>query len=263
MISGGTAVSYDPLTFYEDPHPIYRDLRDAAPVYRNDERDLWVLSRYADVQAAGRDWETFANGRGVDIDVEDFTFGPGDLLNMDPPRHDELRRILRGTFTPRSVKALEPAIRQKVDELLDALIERGGGDFAHDFARRLPFTVICELWGVPSSDHGLLEDWFVRMVERDPGEMAVQDDALGGRRRDERLPQRGRRRAPRRAARRPPEHDRRGNRRRPDDRGGDRRDDADPARGRDPHDRDADRQLASSPRADARRAAGARRRTPA
>jgi cytochrome P450 len=175
-VISGAAVRYDPLTFYEDPYPIYRELRDAAPAYRNDERDLWVLSRYADVQAAARDWETFANGRGVDIDVEDFTFGPGDFLDMDPPRHDELRRILRATFTPRGVKALEPAIREKVDDLLDRLIERGGGDFAHDLARRLPFTVICELWGIPKSDHGLLEDWFVRMVERDPGEVAVQDD---------------------------------------------------------------------------------------
>jgi len=176
MSTSTSPVVYDPLRLYDDPYPVYRELRDTAPVYRNAERGLWVLSRYADVQAAAGDWRTFTNGRGVDVDVEDFTFGPGDLLDMDPPRHDELRKILRDTFTPKAVRALEPVVAAKVDELLDGLVERGRGDFASEFARRLPFTVICELWGIPREDHDLLEDWFVRMVERAPEEMAVQDD---------------------------------------------------------------------------------------
>jgi len=95
---------------------------------------------------------------------------------MDPPRHDELRRVLRDTFTPQAIKALEPLIVSKVDELLDPIIERGRGDLASEFAHRLPFFVVCELFGIPREDHGLFEDWFVRMVVRDPGEMAVQDD---------------------------------------------------------------------------------------
>src|SRR2546425_7386818 len=101
-------VEYDPLNFYEDPYPVYRQLRDLAPLYHHEKWGLWVISRYADVQTAARDWETFTNARGVDIDSEDFTFGPGDLLDMDPPRHDELRKILRTTFNPGGVKPLEP-----------------------------------------------------------------------------------------------------------------------------------------------------------
>src|SRR3982075_280399 len=73
-------------------------------------------------------------------------------------------------------RALEPLIVSKVDELLDPIIERGHGDFATEFAHRLPFFVVCELFGIPREDHGLFEDWFVRMVVRDPGKMAVQDD---------------------------------------------------------------------------------------
>jgi cytochrome P450 len=169
-------VEYDPLKFYDDPYPMFRQLREMAPVYRNDERGLWVLSRYADVLAAARDWRTFVSSRGVDVDVEDYTLGPGDLLDMDPPRHDELRRVLRDTFTPPAVRALEPLIASKVDELLDPIIERGYGDLATEFAHRLPFFVVCELFGIPREDHGLFEDWFVRMVVRDPEEMAVQDD---------------------------------------------------------------------------------------
>jgi cytochrome P450 len=169
-------VTYDPLKFYDDPYPVFLQLRETAPVYHNDERRLWVLSRYSDVLAAARDWRTFVSSRGVDVDVEDYTLGPGDLLDMDPPRHDELRRILRDTFTPQSIKALEPLIVAKVDELLDPIIERGHGDLATEFAHRLPFFVVCELFGIPHEDHGLFEDWFVRMVVRDPEEMAVQDD---------------------------------------------------------------------------------------
>ena len=171
---------YDPLTFYEDPYPVYRELRETAPVYYNEDRGLWVLSRYADVQAAARDWQTFTNARGVDIDEGDFTFGPGDLLHMDPPGHDELQKVLRETFTPRSVKALEPVIAAKVKELLDPLVARGHGYFAREFAHRLPFSVICELWGLPREDHQLIEDWFDRMVVREPGQMAIPTDVWCG-----------------------------------------------------------------------------------
>lgn len=170
------AFTYDPLRFYEDPYPLYRHLRDQAPLFRNEERELWVLSRYGDIQAVARDWERFVSRRGVDIDVDDYTLGPGDFLDMDPPRHDELRRILHRDFTPRRISSLEPFVRASVIQLLDILVEEGGGDLAQQFAQRLPLTVICELWGIPLDDHKLIENWFVRMVERIPEKVAVQDD---------------------------------------------------------------------------------------
>ena len=173
-------VEFDPLKYYEDPYPIYRELREIAPVYYNAERDLWVLSRYSDVQAAARDYKTFANGHGVDVDREDFSFGPGDFLDMDPPRHDELRRILNDIFTPSTLRVLEPEIATKVNQLLDPLIERGYGDFAREFAHRLPFSIIMKLWGVPEKDHQMLENWFVRMVERIPGEPTQNDVWVAG-----------------------------------------------------------------------------------
>jgi cytochrome P450 len=91
-------VEYDPFLFYEDPYPIYRGLRDEAPVYLSPERRLWVLSRFDDVQRAGRDWRTFSSAEGVDID--DSRLGPGSFLDADPPRHDELRTLLHADFRP-------------------------------------------------------------------------------------------------------------------------------------------------------------------
>jgi cytochrome P450 len=167
---------YDPLSFYDDPYPLYQRLRDEAPLYRNEEREVWVLSRYGDVQAAARDWRGLISGRGVDIDVEDYSMGPGDVLNMDPPRHNELRRILHQDFTPKRIATLEPFVRSCVVQLLDVMVEEGRGDLAQQFAQRLPLTVICALWGLPPGDHKMIEDWFVRIVERIPGEVAVQKD---------------------------------------------------------------------------------------
>ncbi len=173
-------VEYDPLKFYEDPYPIYRELRETAPVYYNEERDLWVLSRYSDVQAAARDYKTFVSGHGVDVDREDFSFGPGDFLDMDPPRHDELRRILNDAFTPAALKVLEPEIAIRANQLLDPLIEKGYGDFAREYAHRLPFSMIMKLWGVPERDHQMLEDWFTRMIDRVPGEPIQNDVWVAG-----------------------------------------------------------------------------------
>jgi cytochrome P450 len=167
-------ISYDPLALYDDPYPIYRQLRDLAPVYHNERRGVWVLSRYGDVQAAARDHLTFSSARGAD--VVDFSFGPGDFLDQDPPRHDELRQILRQDFLPRRLRLLEGAIRDAVDELVDVLVQRGRGDFAREFAQRLALQTLCRLLGFPSEDFALLEGWFVRIVHRLPDEAAVPGD---------------------------------------------------------------------------------------
>jgi cytochrome P450 len=174
MSLADAVVEYDPVAYYEDPYPIYRALRDAAPVYCNDSRGVWVLSRYADVQAAASDPQTFSSRRGTDI--TDFSFGPGDFLDQDPPRHDELRKILRPDFLPKQLKTHEDKVRSVVELLLDDLIARGGGDFASEFAQQIPLRMICHLLGVPDADRPLMEGWFVRIVERVPGEAGEPED---------------------------------------------------------------------------------------
>ena len=144
-----TVVGSDPIQFYADPYPVYRHLRDNDPVRPDPERNIWVLSRYDDVQAAARDWQTFINGRGVDVFAEDFSHGPGDFLDTDPPRHDQLRKVVRDGFAPKRIKSLEPVIRGHVIELIDQLAEQSECDLASHFAQRLPLTMIAELWGVP------------------------------------------------------------------------------------------------------------------
>src|SRR5436309_16067985 len=107
---------WDPMVALDDPYPIYRRLRNEAPVYHNETRELWALSRFDDVQAASKDWETFsstAGGRGNDIDDTFQLFLPaGDLAGVDPPLHTRLRAALRFAFSPSALKTrFEPIVR--------------------------------------------------------------------------------------------------------------------------------------------------------
>ena len=162
---------YDPFSFsiQADPYPVYRILRERYPLYRNPTRGFWALSRFADVQEASRDWTTFLSGRpGVELDDSGEIFGPGNFLNSDPPTHDHLRNVVRGTFTPKSIARRESEIEGHVDRLIARLVDRGEGDLARDLAWPLPIAMVSQILGFPQSDHELLEGWVHRVNEREP-----------------------------------------------------------------------------------------------
>lgn len=168
---------YDPFAAYiqEDPYPYYQVLRDTYPVYYNERRDFWTLSRFADIQAAARDWKSFSNKNGVELDAtQDFypdTFGPGIVINTDPPEHERIRKVVHTSFTPKRIQALESRIRMTVVELLDVLSEQPKADLAEDFAWRLPVSTLSFLLGFPQADHAYLErvmyDFEARQSEPD------------------------------------------------------------------------------------------------
>jgi hypothetical protein len=167
-------VEYDPYVYqvHEDPYPIYRALRDQAPVYRNPALGFWALSRHADVLAAFKDVETFSSRYGVSLDRDVFhpdAHSTMSFLAMDPPRHTRMRALVSRGFTPRRVSELEPRIRAIAREHLDACAGRGGCDFIADFAGKLPMDVISELLGVPASDRPTLRCWADQVVHRDEG----------------------------------------------------------------------------------------------
>ncbi|HVM52348.1 MAG TPA: cytochrome P450, partial [Acidimicrobiales bacterium] len=132
--------------FHADPYPTYRWLRDNAPCYRNEALGFWALTRYADVLDASRDWETFSSADGPMIEKmsDDHRFLPM-LINLDPPRHDELRSLVSRVFTPRRVAALEAEARRIAAQYLDRLAAAGGGDFVTEFSALLPMDMIFAL----------------------------------------------------------------------------------------------------------------------
>ena len=122
-------VEYDPYAYqvHEDPYPVYRALRDEAPVYRNQALGFWALSRHADVLAAFKDVETFSSRHGVSLDQDVFHADADatmSFLAMDPPRHTRMRALVSRGFTPRRVAELEPRIRAIAREHLDACAEQ-------------------------------------------------------------------------------------------------------------------------------------------
>jgi cytochrome P450 len=168
---------YDPFSFYDDPYPIYARLRREAPLYHNADRDLWVLTRFEDIQAVSRNWQAHSSGEGVVLDDESEFYAPGGFVDQDPPSHDRLRAVLAPYFSPKTIKQLEPQVQEKTRELLAPSAERGEIDLAADIARPLPAAVISMLLGLPSTDDALLDDWFAKMLERVPGQIEAPASA--------------------------------------------------------------------------------------
>ena len=166
--------NYDPYAYeiHEDPYPVYRDLREAGPVYRNADLDFWALTRHQDVLAAFKNWNLYSNREGVSIDPSSRTSAAEvgmSFLAMDPPRHSRVRRLVSQEFTPRRVAALEDRIRTLTKSYLDPLVSSGGFDVIADFAGLLPMAVISELLGVPEADRAVLRTWADLLVHREEG----------------------------------------------------------------------------------------------
>src|SRR3954453_11640732 len=172
---------YDPFPkeTQEDPYPLYAAMLERAPVARNEERGFWTLCRFADVQAAARDWKTFSSDEGVDLDfMAKLMCGPGDFLDYDPPRHDDLREIIKRRFTPRAFAQLTPRIPEPAAALADGLLERGGGDIVGELASPTPIRVVTALLGFPQEDLPLLTDLQAKSITRPPGDVQLPKEAL-------------------------------------------------------------------------------------
>ncbi|MBI3785163.1 MAG: cytochrome P450 [Deltaproteobacteria bacterium] len=165
--------------FHENPYPIYRWLRDQAPVYRNEAMGFFALSRYDDVFQATIDFETYSSAKGTVLEitpemVEMFPI----ILFMDPPRHTRLRRLVSHAFTPRRIAALEPVARQLAVRLLDDVFERRECDFVRDFAAILPIEMISTLVGVPPSDRTWVRERTDASLHREPDRPEFPESAL-------------------------------------------------------------------------------------
>ena len=151
-----TDLYWDPFSpeLRDDPYPLWKRLRDEAPLYYNDRHDFWVLSRFHDIEQAHKDVETFSSSHGTTLESmsrEPMT-DTGLIIALDPPRHTMLRRLVSRAFTSRRVSMLEDRIRAVCAELLDPHIGAGTFDYVQDFSAILPPTIISTLLGVPEED---------------------------------------------------------------------------------------------------------------
>lgn len=181
------SVFYDPLSYsaYDNPYELYKTLREKAPVYYNERRNLWVVSRYADVSAIFDNHEQFSNHLGNDMDGTHDSYAGGILVAVDPPRHTGLRQSVRRVFALRELLAREEGLRELAKQLLADLQAQGGGDFASEVALPLVIGTGAKLVGLPAGDEQLLQDHLLRSMERTVGAFGIPADAAASNQEEE------------------------------------------------------------------------------
>ncbi|MCP2275826.1 cholest-4-en-3-one 26-monooxygenase [Nocardia amikacinitolerans] len=162
-------------------------LRRTAPVWWNAQSDdtsggfrdggYWVVSKLADVKEISRHPELYSSQRkGAiirlpgDITAEQMDLTGALLVNMDPPKHSKIRRIVSKGFTPRAVESLRAALTERAERIVHAAKRTGGGDFVQQVACELPLQAIAELLGVPQDDRRKVFDWSNQMLNYDDPE---------------------------------------------------------------------------------------------
>jgi cytochrome P450 len=194
-----TEVVYDPATYVDGvPYQALARLRRESPVAWAQEIPVlgwpggpgfWLVLRHADVERVLTQPRLFSSWLGA-TQIRDpptpaaLGYVRRMMLNMDPPEHSRLRRLLGRSFTPRAVAGLEQRIRGYARSLCDRVLagERGECDFAKDLAADLPLLTLADVLGVPEQDRWLLFDWSNRVIGyQDPDyASSAEFDSSGG-----------------------------------------------------------------------------------
>src|SRR5579862_1921635 len=153
--------------FLENPFPVYRALREADPVHRNEDGS-YFLTRHADLETAYRH-PAMSSDKRVDFrpnfgDSALYVHHTTSLVFNDDPYHKRVRKLLAGAFTPKKLTELEPRIHEVVDGLLDALEEQGRFDLIDDYALVLPTEIIADMLGVHRERRPLLRAYSVKIL---------------------------------------------------------------------------------------------------
>jgi len=175
---------WDPA-FLADPYPAYAELRARGRVHWFEPTNQWLVPHHADVSALLRDrrlgrtyqhrftHEEFGRAAPPPEHEPFHTLNDHGMLDLEPPDHTRIRRLVSKAFTPRTVERLRPYVRDLAGELVAGLVERGGGDLLTEVAEPLPVAVIAEMLGIPEADRGPLRPWsadICGMYELNPSE---------------------------------------------------------------------------------------------
>lgn len=165
------SADFDPFEM-RDPFPFYEWARAKAPVFFSDELKYYVVARHADVKAVFDDWRTFSSENaqaplrpmceeGKRIMREGGFTAYSGLSARVPPDHTRIRKLVQGCFGPRRFKAIEPKIKEIVNQMIDAFAARGHADFFREFAYDVPALVLFNLMGIPNMDVPRVKSWAV------------------------------------------------------------------------------------------------------
>jgi len=161
--------------FRLNPYPLYRQLRDEAPIYHNEERGFWAVTRFEDCWNVLVDAKRFVNSEGVSL--ERYEVDQKLMILMDPPKHTWHRKVMSRLFTPRVIGNLEPWVREVCRGLLDDLRDRDSFDIVEEFSMLLPMYVTAELLGLPE-DYRLTAKKLSHAAAQRVSSNAAPDDAI-------------------------------------------------------------------------------------
>lgn len=176
------SLQYDPfdVTIRQDPHSIYKRLRNEAPAYFMEKYEVWALSRFADIWQVSNDTARLTNTKGAasaQLLTKDQPVEPT-INTIDPPEHSALRGAVRKNFLPRNVKQLEVHARALCAEMVEEALPKGRVDIVRDFGSRLSATIVCHALGLPIEDGPLLTEYVQGFFTHDPDSGGMTDEGL-------------------------------------------------------------------------------------
>jgi cytochrome P450 len=161
-------LSHLPAGFHDNPYPIYRALRELAPVKRMSDGS-YFLTRYDDLVSIYKNPKSFSSDKKLEFkpkygDSPLYEHHTTSLVFSDPPLHTRVRKLISGALTPRAIAGMEEGLIRLVDSLLDRMEEKHSTDLIDDFASAIPIEVIGNLLDVPVDERGPLRDWSLAIL---------------------------------------------------------------------------------------------------
>lgn len=132
-----------------DPYETYARLRSVGPVLYDAERDVYVLTRYAEIRAAVQDWQTFSSAKGIGVGEKGNRFAGNGILTSDPPRHEQLRKVMNRDLVARSLAQHQDDIDATAADIVAEVLERGSFDAVTELAQPYSIEVVASLTGLP------------------------------------------------------------------------------------------------------------------
>ena len=175
----------DPDTYAEGmPYDTLKEIRTAGPVVKLEDPltsvPYWAVTRQAEMDFVSKNPKLFSSAARsafpMEMDETTVEMQQNTIINMDPPLHQKVRRIVRNAFTPKRVESYEPKFREHAKRIVDAVASRGECEFVEEVAAELPLIAILELLGVPLEDRKKFFDWTNTMIFADDPDMSISEE---------------------------------------------------------------------------------------
>lgn len=161
-------LSLPPVEYHRQLRQWSRQMRETTPVIWNDETNSWLVFRYDDISRVQSDYHTFSSEGTVGGKQVTEQKGGESIIELDPPRHRQMRSLITQAFSARTIAGMAPQIEQVVDQLFDGICARKECDWMVDLANPLPVIVIANMLGLPVEEWPQFKVWTNAIINESP-----------------------------------------------------------------------------------------------